>query len=98
MEMKNMCVLLYQNKLRSVCAQLHQGGPAPAPGNRTLAGVPEEERLCKYCNIHVEDELHSVFYCPLYHEWHQKLFDRCKTVALMWLNDADRRKWFVMTR
>lgn len=45
-----------------------------------------------YCDIDIESEFHFLFYSPLYHELHQKLFDRHKQVDLMWLSDAERLK------
>lgn len=33
-----------------------------------------------------------VFYCPSYQELCHMLFESCKTIDLMWLNDAERIK------
>lgn len=69
------------------------GGKFLFPG----AGAPGNRNLQDSVNTATSMLTTLCFIALLYHEWHQKLFDRCKT-ALMWLNDADRRKWFVMTR
>jgi hypothetical protein len=90
---KYVCAPL-SKKQRSLCAQLRSGVLPLHLETGRYRGVPEEERICDYCNIDIENEFHFVFYCPLYHEMRLKLFKKCKTTDLMWLNDADRLKWF----
>lgn len=47
-------------------------------------------------NTDVESEF--VFYWPWCQELRQKLFDRCETADLIWLNDADGLNVFLITR
>ena len=38
-----------------------------------------EEQICKICNtISIEDEFHFLIKCPLYAEFHQKLYKTAK--------------------
>ena len=38
-------------------------------------GIPREHRLCVYCDIYVEDEVHFVMFCPLYENLRHMYFD-----------------------
>ena len=78
---------------RSLCAQLRAGILPLHLETGRYRGTPEEERVCVYCNMDIENEFHFLFYCPLYHELRSRLFDKCENLDLLWLNDADRLKW-----
>lgn len=90
---KYVCAPLSKRQ-RSLCAQLGSGiFPLHLKTGR-YRGVTEEERICIYCDLNnIENEFHFVFYCPLYHELRQRLFNRCKNIDLMWLSDAERLQW-----
>lgn len=49
-------------------------------------GIPEHLRLCEFCDLQVvEDEFHFVFYCPLYCDLRNSLFES----ILCWLFEND---------
>ena len=90
---KYVCAPLSKRQ-RSLCAQLRSGILPLHLETGRYRGIVEEERVCIYCDIHdIENEFHFMFYCPLYHELRQKLFNRCKNLDLIWLSDADRLCW-----
>ena len=90
---KYVCAPLTKRQ-RSLCAQLRSGILPLHLETGRYRGVVDEERLCIYCDINdIENEFHFMFYCPLYHELRQKLFNRCKNLDLIWLSDAERLVW-----
>ena len=90
---KYVCVPLSKRQ-RSLCAQLRSGILPLHLETGRYRGVVEEERICIYCDVDdIESEFHFVFYCPLYHDLRQKLFERCKNLDLIWLDDAQRLAW-----
>ncbi len=42
--------------------------------------IPADQRFCRYCKDQVEDEIHFIFTCPLYHDLRIQLFDNCGQV------------------
>ena len=69
---------LLSRQQRSLCAQLRFGILPLHLETGRYRGVPEEERVCVYCSMDIENEFHFLFYCPLYHDLRLKLFDKCK--------------------
>ena len=75
---KYVCAPLSKRQ-RSLCAQLRSGILPLHLETGRYRGVIEEERICTYCDLNdIENEFHFMFYCPLYHELRQRLFNRCK--------------------
>ena len=46
------------------------------------------------CQNDIENEFHFMFYCPQYHVFRLRLFDKCNNPDLMWVDDSERLKWF----
>ena len=57
-------------------------------------GVPEEERICQYCDLNqIESEIHFVLFCPFYHDLRFVMFDQIDTTSnLVALGDGDLLK------
>ena len=66
---------MYMASLRSgtSCLEIERG---------RWINLPEHMRLCKVCILQkVENEVHFVCECPLYHEHRQILFDKIKSIS-----------------
>ncbi|KAJ0067607.1 hypothetical protein NL108_008777 [Boleophthalmus pectinirostris] len=75
---------------RSVCAQLRCGTLPLASETGRFHSVPEEERTCAPCDLKdIENEMHFLFYCPLYHDLCCQLCLMCLTVGLLCLMRRD---------
>ena len=75
---------------RSFCAQLHSGTLPLALETGRFIGTPEEDRICCVCDLEeIENEIHFLFYCPLYDELRHLLFSRMTTIYVdfFWLDD-----------
>lgn len=85
-----------KRRQRSLCAQLRAGVlPLEVEVGR-YKGVPEEDRLCAVCDLSlVEDEFHFMFYCPLYNDLRNVLFEKiqCKNPDLFRLSEGDMLGW-----
>ncbi len=52
-----------------------------------------ENRICTLCNENsIEDQLHFVFHCPLYHNNREELYVKARTIIPMWDNLSDIEK------
>ena len=38
--------------------------------------TPTEARICQFCQLGIENEIHLLLNCPLYHELREKLFNK----------------------
>lgn len=73
---------------RSVCAQLRCGTLPLALETGRFHSVPEEERICTLCDlIDIENEMHFLFYCPLYCDLRNELFF---DLSLFSMSDEER--------
>ena len=78
---------------RSFCAQLHSGTLPLALETGRFIGTPEEDRKCLVCDLgDIENEIHFLFYCPLYDELRHFLFCKMTTICsnFFWLNDYEK--------
>ena len=78
---------------RSFCAQLHSGTLPLALETGRFVGTPEEDRLCLLCDLEeIENEVHFLFYCPLYDELRHRLFVKMSSICVnfFWLDDYER--------
>lgn len=85
-----------QRRQRSLCAQLRTGSLPLAIEVGRYKGIPEEERLCVFCDLGVvKDEFHFIFHCPLYSDLRNCLYEKIKwkNPDLFWLSDADVLSW-----
>ena len=65
---------------RSLCAQIRCGILPLHIETGRYRGLTEEDRLCEYCELgEVEDEIHFILFCPLYHDLREKLFRKVTT-------------------
>ena len=56
-------------------------------------GTPEEDRLCLLCDLEeIENEVHFLFYCPVYDELRHRLFVKMSSICVnfFWLDDYER--------
>ena len=62
---------------RSICAQFRSGILPLALETGRFHSTPEEDRKCILCDLDVvENEMHFLFYCPLYHSCRYTLFSK----------------------
>ena len=72
-ETENYCTIGLKRGQRSLLAKLRLG---TLPINIELGrynGIPRNERWCPFCKTKIEDEIHIMFYCPLYQPLRQTL-------------------------
>lgn len=76
---------------RSLCAQLRCGILPLALETGRFHSVPEEDRICCVCNLNdIENEMHFLFFCPLYHEIRKELLN---DAILFSMSDEKRLKY-----
>lgn len=88
--------LKLKRRQRSLCAQLRSGTLALAIEVGRFKGIPEEQRICEFCELNaIEDEFHFLFYCPLYEVLRMNLFESMqkKNPDLFWKGDGDILSW-----
>ena len=62
---------------RSLCSQFRLGILPLHVETGRFIGTELDQRLCSYCELgEVEDEIHFLLYCPLYHDLRKTLFDK----------------------
>ena len=55
--------------------------------------TPEEDRKCLVCDLEeIENEIHFLFYCPLYDELRHLLFSKMTNICgnFFWLDEYDK--------
>ena len=88
--------LKLSRRQRSLCAQLRAGTLPLAIEVGRFKGIPEERRLCEFCDLHVvEDEFHFILYCPLFDELRNCLFKSAelKNADIFWKSEGDIVNW-----
>ena len=66
---------------RSPLAQLRLGILPLKIETGRFSNLDREERLCDFCKDAVEDEIHFLFHCGLYHEFREFLFSKAREIS-----------------
>ena len=92
------CIFFFylKRRQRSLCAQLRTSTLPLAVEVGRFKGTPEHLRLCEFCDLQVvEDEFHFVFYCPLYCDLRNSLFEsiQFKNPDIFWKYEGEILCW-----
>ena len=67
---------------RSLLAQIRLGILPIKIETGRFRSLPVEQRLCELCEMHkVENEMHFLCECPLYHDFRETLYDHAKLIT-----------------
>ena len=77
---------------RSALAQFRCGTAPIRIETGRYEGLPEEERICKICNLKVESEMHVLLECNLYDDLRQELFRKFTTKYEDFMNFSSLQK------
>ena len=67
---------------RSLLAQIRLGILPIKIETGRFRSLPVEQRLCELCEMHkVENEMHFLCECPLYHDFRETLYDLSKSLS-----------------
>ena len=89
--------LLIPKCKRSIFCQFRSGILPLAIETGRYRNVPADERLCEICNLNlVEDEFHSLCYCPRYQELRTELYQNVLSLDCLFPQYTDTEKFRIL--
>ena len=86
------CKMVLPLKHRSAFAKFRCGVAPIRLETGRYENIPEQERVCPYCNVFVEDEFHVMLNCGLYENERSSLFLKANEINSEFYNFNDCEK------